>query len=294
MPTQNPQAAVNDFLRFISAERGLARNTVDAYRRDIVSFISYSNIADFKIVTSDTIVGYLSHLRSLNRASSSVARALIAIKVFFRFLKREGYIPVNIAQGLETSKIWQIVPQVLSAAEVERFLQHVKINTPEGARDRAIFELLYGSGLRVSEVCTLNIHDVDDHFVKVLGKGGKQRMVPIGKHALKAIDHYLGHFRGECKNSDTDPLFISKTGKRIDRQNIWAQIKLYAKLAGIKKALSPHGLRHAFATHLLDNGADLRVIQEMMGHSHISSTDRYMHVSRKRIWEKFFAHHPRA
>ena len=161
------------------------------------------------------------------------------------------------------------------------------------ARDRAILEVLYASGLRVSELCNLGLYAVDDEFVRVKGKGGKERLVPIGRKAVEAIDYCLQHFRGECRNEKNPVLFSTNRGKKIDRVNVWRMVKKYAKQAGIVKNIFPHTLRHSFATHLLDNGADLRVIQEMLGHASINSTDRYTHLSRRHLVEAFNAFHPR-
>jgi integrase/recombinase XerD len=215
---------------------------------------------------------------------------LIAVKVFFRYLKREGMIPQDPTLHLDTPKLWQLIPEVLSCEEVERLLAAPDQESPVGARDRAILEVLYASGLRVSEVCSLNIQDLDDTTLRVKGKGGKERVVPIAEVAVKAVDDYLTRFRGE---QEEEALFLNERGKRMDRQLVWKQIKFYAKKAGIDKRISPHTLRHSFATHLLDNGADLRVIQEMLGHASIATTDRYTHVSQHHLKSAFDAFHPR-
>ena len=232
-------------------------------------------------------------LTDQNYATSSISRNLISIKVLFRFLKRERIINNNVALYLETPKLWQLIPEVLSLDEVERLLQQPDPNHPYGARDKAILELLYASGLRVSEVCCIKINDVDDDCVRAFGKGSKERLVPLGKHALAAIDHYLNIFRDQVDSEKQKALFVTKGGKPIDRVSVWRMIKDYAKKAGITKNISPHTLRHSFATHLLDNGAELRVIQEMLGHASITSTDRYTHVSKAHVQKAFDAFHPR-
>lgn len=280
-----------DFKKHLRAERGLSSNTVDAYLSDLALFNQTLHRASFNDIQAEDIIHFLGQLRSRNYASSSISRALISVKVFFRFLHREKYIQKNVAANLESPKISQILPNVLSITEIESLLNQPDISSEKGACDKAILEVIYACGLRVSELCGLNLYDVDDNFVRVFGKGGKERLVPIGVSAVEAVDYYITHYRGECKN-EKDPLFIHN-GKRIDRLTVWSRIKEYAKKAKITKNISPHTLRHAFATHLLDNGADLRIIQEMMGHSHIGSTDKYMHVSRKKLQEKFFACHPR-
>lgn len=290
------EIALTDFCRYLAAERGLSRHTLEAYRRDISSFIvavAASGKTEPSTIALDDIVSYIGVFRSKGYASATVARALIAIKVFFRFMKREGYTTVNVALGLNSPKVWQLIPDILSMAEVEALIHAATPLTTRGARDRAILEVLYGCGLRVSELCLLNLYDVSDEGIHVRGgKGGKERLVPIGEPALHAIDHYLSHGRGECLD-ERAPLFVSKGGTRMDRIAVWKLVKRYGARAGITKIISPHTLRHAFATHLLDNGADLRVIQEMMGHSHIVSTGNYMHLSRRHIQDAFRSCHPR-
>ncbi|MFA6915307.1 MAG: site-specific tyrosine recombinase XerD [Parachlamydiales bacterium] len=293
MEKNNPfHIQIEDFRRYLAAEKGLSVNTIDAYLSDVDSFTIFLKKNDLKEINAEDIINFLSQLKALNYASSSISRGLFALKVFFRFLHREKYIEKNIAANLESPKISQLLPQVLSYKEVESLLSQPDTKTARGACDKALIEVMYGCGLRVSELCSLNLYDVDDEFVRVFGKGGKERIIPIGKKAIQAVDYYLAHFRGKCEK-ESDPLFINTTGNRMDRVTVWNRIKDYAKKANIRKNISPHTLRHAFATHLLDNGADLRVIQEMMGHSHIGSTDKYMHVSRKKLQEKFFACHPR-
>jgi len=285
-----------DFLSYISSEKGLALNSIEAYRRDITAFVTFlrtQQIASFSAVHQEHMIRFLSQLKAADYATATISRALIALKVLFRFLKREQLVSTNVALYLESPKLWQLIPEVLSGEEIERLLSQPHVNTPLGARDRAILELLYASGLRVSELCQLGIYDVDDTFVRVHGKGGKERLVPLGKKAIDAIDHYLIHYRCEFESEKQPRLFLTKYGHFIDRIVVWKMIKEYAKQAGIVKNISPHTLRHSFATHLLDNGADLRVIQEMLGHSHIGSTDRYTHVSRVRLQEAFQAFHPR-
>ena len=196
------------------------------------------------------------------------------------------------ASYFDTPKLWQLLPEVLTLQEVDALLAQPKTEDALGSRDQAILELLYASGMRVSECTMLKLADLNDTFVKVIGKGKKERLIPIGKKALQAIDHYLIHFRGEIKDP-TAPLFITKKGKPIDRNAIWKRNKAYAKSAGIQKNISPHTLRHSFATHVLEKGADLRLIQDMLGHVDISTTDRYTHVSHCKLKASFHAFHPR-
>jgi len=288
--------ALADFLLYISAEKGLSANTIEAYQRDIKTFILFLRhlgITQIAQCTQDHIVSFLSQLKSTDYASATICRTLISIKVFCKFLKRERITPNDSAFYLETPKLWQLIPEVLTHDEVNRLLQKPDSQSAMGARDKAILEVLYASGLRVSEVCGLTLYDVTDTFVKVMGKGRKERIVPIGQQALLAVDHYLSVYRCQWDSEKRQHLFVTNRGKPIDRILVWRMIKHYAKKAEIKKSISPHTLRHSFATHLLDNGADLRVIQEMLGHSNISSTDRYTHISRTRLQEAFQACHPR-
>lgn len=284
--------ALANFLSFLGAERGLARNTLLAYERDVRLFFSYTTELIF---SQETILNFLSHLQKSGYASSSICRTLMAIKVFFRFLKKEGEIELDPSHLLETPKIWQLLPDILSYQEVEQLFHAPDPATRIGVRDLAMLEVLYASGLRVSELCALNLADVDDDSVRVSqGKGGKQRMVPIASAAVTAIDRYLLLWeRGDVHDRGGEPLFLTEQGKRINRVLVWKQIRMHARKAGITKRVFPHSLRHAFATHLLENGADLRIIQEMLGHSSIATTDRYTHVSAHHLSKAFEAFHPR-
>lgn len=279
---------LKEFLAYLRCEKGLCSNTIDAYRRDLYFFFNRYD-APF---TQNKIIEHLSFLKSTGYASSSIARSLIALKVCFRFLHRENRIEVNAAEGIDSPKLWQLIPEVLTYEEIERLFSVPDCHTFEGARDKALLEVLYASGLRVSEACEMTLYSVDEASVKVLGKGNKERIVPIGSKALLAIDHYLLHFRDHIP-VQTDLLFISKKGKPLDRVSAWRQVKCYARKAGISKVVSPHTLRHSFATHLLEGGADLRIIQEMLGHANIATTDRYTHVSASRLQEAFNLYHPR-
>ena len=283
---------VTDFLDYIRSERGLSPHTIEAYGRDIFLFVEFLKGKSLKEVTSETILSFLAHLNSLSYASSSVCRMVVSVKVFFRFLKKEGEISVDLGRYFETPKIWQLVPEVLSIEEVDSLLSQPQSDDFIGSRDKAILELLYASGMRVSELCQLKISDLSDTFVKVKGKGKKERMIPVGKRAIEAVDHYLVHFRGVVKE-DPAPLFVSQRGKPISRTIIWERIKAYTRSAAIDKEVSPHTLRHSFATHLLENGADLRLIQDMLGHEDIGTTDRYTHVTGNRLKTAFKSFHPR-
>jgi integrase/recombinase XerD len=255
-------------------------------------FLETYSIESWQEIELSMIVNYLALKQKQKYASTSICRALIAIKVLFRFLKREGIVSTNILLLMETPKLWQLIPDVLSLEEMNALLRLPDTQTQQGARDRAILEVLYACGLRVSELCQLKIYDVDDEFVRVLGKGRKERIVPIGKQAIAAIDRYLS-FREDGDNKRQERLFVTRKGKPLDRIKVWKLVKFYAKKASLQKTISPHTFRHTFATHLLDRGADLRIIQDMLGHANITSTDRYTHVSQTRLQQAFRDFHPR-
>jgi integrase/recombinase XerD len=287
---------IEDFLSYLGSEKGLAKNTLISYQRDIemlLSLLKERRISSWDHVREEDLIAFLAFLKVKTYATSSVCRAIVAVKMLFRFLKREKIVANDITLYLDSPRMWQLIPEVLTVSEVEDLLHAPDPSSLIGARDKAILQVIYASGLRVSEVCGLNLQDVDDQIVRVKGKAGKERIVPIAKTAVDTIDYYLVHYRKHAVNEKIVPLFVSKKGKRIDRTLVWKRIKLYAKQVGIRKEVSPHTLRHSFATHLLENGADLRVIQEMLGHSNISTTDRYTHISQRHLIEAFEAFHPR-
>lgn len=285
------QQYIDEFLLYLASEKGLSPQTIVAYRRDLKLFSSSLKEQTLEVTESE-VVAFFEKLQSEKYASSSIYRAAMALKGFFRFLRREKILTQETPLYLDTPKVWQLVPEVLTEEEVCRLLEVPQSLEGRGARDLAILEVLYSCGLRVSEACGLNIGDVDERAVLVKGKGGKERLVPISPPALHAIDHYLLHFR-ESAGKGGEALFVTKNSKRIDRVTIWNLVKNYAKAAGITRSISPHTLRHSFATHLLENGADLRVIQEMLGHASIATTDRYTHISQKHLSAAFDQFHPR-
>lgn len=283
------------FLNFLASEKGLSPHTVSAYKHDIESFhlfLKQKGLRGLSEIEKEDVISYLATLKEKKYADASLLRFLIALRVFYRFLAKEKRVSHNVLETLESPKVWQTLPHVLSIQEIETLLSIPSKETFLGSRDRAILEVLYASGLRVSELCSLNIHDCDDTYVKVRGKGEKERIVPIGKQAIDAIDHYLIHFRDHFDHKNP-ALFLTQKGLRIDRIAVWRMIKELAKKAGIQKNIHPHTFRHSFATHLLDRGADLRIIQELLGHSNIATTDRYTHVSQERLKESFAKFHPR-
>jgi integrase/recombinase XerD len=284
------QQALQDFLCYLSSEKGLSQHTLQAYARDLKGFFQVLKRSNLQQITEEDVLAFAHKLQLKGYASSSVCRMLVSVKIFLRFLYREELIKNEIGLSIDAPKIWQLIPDILTFAEVEKLLLAPDLNTELGARDRAILQVIYASGLRVSEICGLNIQDFSDHTIRVIGKGKKERIVPVADSAVEAVDYYLLYHRRDAK---IEALFINTKQKRIDRFSIWKQLKAYAKQIGVTKSISPHTLRHSFATHLLENGADLRVIQELLGHSSIATTDRYTHLSNKHIIEAFQSYHPR-
>lgn len=288
---------IDEFITYLRVERGLSENTIQAYSRDLVRFIKYLESRDLNPVkiSRNVIRDYLGHLaHDLSKRSQS--RNVSAIKTFFRFLVSDGRMEENPARLLETPRIQRKLPDILSLDEVEQLLSQPDITTPLGQRDRAMLELLYATGLRVSELVNLRLLDVnlEAGYVKALGKGSKERMVPFGEKALYALKGYLSHGRPSLLKDALPPqLFLNFRGKPLTRQGFWKIIKKHGRMAGIIKNIKPHGLRHAFASHLLEAGADLRSVQVMLGHADITTTQIYTHVTRERLKELHGACHPR-
>lgn len=285
------QEYIANFLSYLSFERGLSSNTTEAYKRDLLAFDTFLKEKGCTVLEEckqEDILDYLLRMKVKRYAIASISRALVAIKVFLRFLKKEGILSKDVGADLELPKLWQFVPSVLTCEEVENLLNQPSGDSLVEVRDKAILELLYATGVRVSEVCSLKRTDIVEASVKVKGKGKKERVIPVGKKALLAIEKYLKLIQGE-----SEFLFVTKNGKQIDRITVWERVKFYAKKGQITKKISPHTLRHSFATHLLENGADLRIIQEMLGHENIATTDRYTHISKKYLKETFERFHPR-
>jgi len=291
------------FQQFLVSERGLARNSVISYSSDLRHFAEYltkHNIARPEEVTRDTLLDYLGECRETGMESTTLARRLVSLKLFFRFLADESLIKQDPSQLMDSPKLWSILPDFLSEAEVDAMLA---VHSPESddpleIRDRAIMEVFYASGLRVSEVAGMPVNaiDFDTEMLRITGKGSKTRFVPIARPALQILRRYLAKARPLLteKNPAIPYCFVSYRGKKIDRERLWAIVRDTAIAAGITKNVHPHTLRHSFASHLLAHGADLRVIQEMLGHSSISTTEVYTHVDRDRLTELHHKFHPRA
>ena len=290
---------IEDFLNYLLVERGLSENTISAYRSDLYK---YSDFTQKKKrlhpneIRRDDIRDYMMTQKERGLSANSISRSLVAIKVFHRFLLREKYIKEDVASVLDSPKLWKHLPEALSVSEVEEIIKKPNIRNWLGIRDKAALELMYATGLRVSEIVNLIVNNVnlDIGFVKCVGKGSKERIVPIGRQSQGALTRYIQKVRPKLiKGTPSNVLFLSRLGKKISRQSFWKMIKKYVLLAGIKKDIAPHTLRHSFATHLLEGGADLRVVQEMLGHADISTTQIYTHVNKERLKSIHHQFHPR-
>ncbi len=295
------QQLLQDFLNYLSVERGLAKNTIESYGRDLRQYLSYLNERKnglaFKEATQVTVVGYLLHLQAHGRATATLSRSLAAIKAFYHFLARERLIERDPTINLDAPRQEKRLPRVLSVQEVTRLLEQPDLKTPGGIRDRAMLEVLYATGLRVSELVSLTIEDInlEEGYLRCLGKGTKERIVPMGNMAAKYLTFYLNHARKFLAAAPGEAvLFLNHHGNRLTRQGFWKIIKKYADQLQIEREVTPHTLRHSFATHLLENGADLRSVQEMLGHADISTTQIYTHLTKGKLKEVYDRTHPRA
>lgn len=296
---QHENVYLDEFLNHLNVERGLSPNTLAAYRCDLEKFIVFlgrKGVGGFEKVKREEVIDFLMEEKDRGLAPGSLSRLLVSIRMLFRFLTSEGYLRRDVTEVIESPRLWQTLPGVLSIDEVESLLRQPDSGNKYGCRNRAILELLYASGLRASELVELKVSDVNlvSGFVRSRGKGSKERIVPVGRVAVAAIKSYLEESRPLFRKSEQPFLFLSQRGKPISRQWLWRIVKKYIRRAGIKKKVSPHTLRHSFATHVLSRGADLRVVQEMLGHSNISTTQIYTHVDRERLREVHRKFHPRA
>ncbi len=294
------QDHLQDYLNYLSDERGLAKNTLESYGRDLQQFLTYlkeKKNLDIKETTQATVIGYLLQLQSKGKATATLSRSLAAIKSYYQFLVRESIIERNPTINLDAPKQEKRLPKVLSVEDVEQLLDQPDLKHPIGIRDRAMLEVLYATGLRVSELISLKLIDVNLEmgYIKCFGKGSKERIVPLGSISLKYLKMYIDHARKFLASTPFETvLFLNHHGKGLTRQGFWKIIKRYAENLNIQIEITPHTLRHSFATHLLENGADLRSVQEMLGHADISTTQIYTHLTKDRIREVYDQAHPRA
>lgn len=293
---------IADYIHFIRVERQLSDNTLASYKRDLDEYALFiqekQQLQSFNEVTRQHILLHLEELRKHGKTARTVARHISSIRSFHQFLLRDKVTTTDPTVHLEMPQIEQKLPKVLSIEEIDALIAAPNRGKPQGLRDVAMLELLYASGMRISELIELNLEDVHltMGFVRVFGKGGKERIIPLGKGAIDACTQYLQRARHELqgKYPKTEAFFINQRGKRLTRQGCWKLLKEHAKVANIHHELTPHVLRHSFATHLIENGADLRAVQEMLGHSDISTTQIYTHISKTRLSEVYKQFHPRA
>ena len=291
---------LDDYITHLMVERNRSRATLAAYRRDLERFLKETPLEgprSLAALTPPDITGYMKKLRDTGLSAASTARSLAAIKGFYRYLEGLNIVVSNPAETVEAPKLWKTIPQTLSVDEVDRLLCAPDKSTPRGLRDSAMLETMYATGLRVSELVSLVVKDVNFEmgYLSVIGKGSKKRSVPMGETALETIKEYRTSSRQKLMPGKwADALFVTRRGEPMSRQSFWKVIKQYALKAGITKDISPHSLRHSFATHLLERGADLRSVQRMLGHSDISTTQIYTHVAKSRMKDVYKKAHPRA
>ncbi len=298
-PTRGSHTLLEDFIAYLRGECHLAINSIAAYRRDLNRFLTWTDSRPLGTLEVGDLADYVATLHDAQLAPSSIARGVVAIRTFYKFLQLEGVVTANPAELLATQKMWERVPKVLTTRQVDALLAAPRRSDKYWIRDRAMLEVLYATGCRVSEVCHLRVRDLSlaERHLRCEGKGGKQRLVPIGTRAIESIGVYTDTLRGELAAKATHPpeeLFLSRSGQAMDRIMLWRLLKRYARRVGIAAEISPHALRHSFATHLLAGGADLRHVQEMLGHASIQTTQIYTHVEHSRLRKVHRQFHPRA
>lgn len=290
---------IGRFLDYVRVEKGLATNTLLAYRRDLVKFARYLSARKRTLNEAgrEDIRGFLADLYRQGLSARAVARHLVSLRGLFHFLLREGVLERDATAQIDSPHLAQTLPKYLAAAEIDKLLGQPDPSTPPGLRDRAMLQVLYATGMRVSELVNVRWEDFDANLgiVRCLGKGSKERLIPVGKPALRALEDYVAHGRGKlAKKVRVHHLFLNQRGGKLSRVGFWKILSHYGRAAGIATPLTPHLVRHSFATHLLERGADLRSIQMMLGHSDISTTQIYTQVIKERLKQVYQAHHPRA
>lgn len=292
---------LQSFIRFLSVERGLSKNTLESYERDLQQFVNYlerQGITAWKETSKANIVGFLSQLKLLGRATATLSRNLVSIRAFYQYLVRERLVDADPSLFIEAPKPEKKLPKVLSVEEVGKLLDAPHLELVSGVRDKAMLELLYATGIRVSELISMNVDDVQLQlgFIRCMGKGNKERNIPLSSIAIRCLSAYIHKDRKKLlkKSADEEALFIGHLGTRMTRQGFWKILKRYANEMKIESEITPHALRHSFAAHLIENGADLRSVQEMLGHSDISSTQLYVQVTKLKMKDVYNRAHPRA
>lgn len=297
---------IDSFLNYLAVEKGFSKNTTDAYHNDLNQLAEFAEreIAKRNIMPSwanfsrQDMLSYLLDLKERNYAVTTIARKVAAAKSFFGFMVSEGKIRVNPMENISSPKVGKPLPDAISISQVRQLIdQPAKLSTPEAKRDRAMLELLYASGMRVSELVSLNLNDIDTKgcYVRCFGKGNKERLVPIYQQAAQVVEEYIKEVRPIFVHKESEQaLFVNQRGERLTRQGLWQILKAYAKSAGLGKRVTPHTLRHSFATHMLSGGADLRSVQELLGHANISTTQIYTHLTSEHVRRTYDKAHPRA
>jgi integrase/recombinase XerD len=297
-PASSPEDALRLFLEYLTVEKGLSRNTVQSYERDVRKLAAHLKAGRTPLprVTEDVLTGFVRKESQAGLSARSLARLISALRSYFRFLVLSGFVKRDPSARLTTPSTWLALPKFLTVEEVEALLKAPDATKAHGVRDRAMLEVLYGSGLRVSELATLKVAEVNlgDGFLVCRGKGGKERIVPLGRSACDAVGRWLAEARPLVDGEEREELFLSRRGRPFTRQGLWKLLRQHAATAGLGAKISPHVLRHSFATHLLERGADLRSVQLMLGHSQITTTQIYTHVSRERLRRVYDKFHPRA
>jgi len=289
----------DQFLHYLIVEKGLSKNTIEAYGHGLSRFFNHlkeKGVHEIQEIGKFHVRGFLLSLRKRGLSPRTIVRNLVVIRTFFRFLAQEGILGTNPIENLESPKVQKNLPEILTLREIEQLLERPDLRTPLGKRDRAMLEMLYATGMRVSELTQLPTHQVslEGGYVLLYGKGSKERIVPIGSEAIRWVLLYLKESRGVLAKGKESPfLFINRSGKPMSRQRFWKSLKDYARKAGLRKRITPHLLRHSFASHLLEGGADLRSVQMMLGHADISTTQIYTHVTGERLKKVHQHYHPR-
>lgn len=291
---------IQDFISYLSVERGLAENTLESYQRDLIKYFNFlqgRKLSCFEEASRKTIIQFLAGEREKGLSPATLTRNLASVRSFYNFLLQEQVVQRNPAAEMETPRLEKKLPRVLSFQDVELLLEQPQTGNPIGLRDKAMLELLYATGIRVSELVGLDINDINlrTGFLRCEGKGSRERMIPLGSMALFSLQEYLRSGRPKLlKNKNEKAFFLNQHGRRLTRQGFWKIFKKYTLKARISKEITPHSLRHSFATHLLENGADLRSVQEMLGHADISTTQIYTQITKRKIKEIYNRTHPRA
>ncbi len=298
--------AVDSFLNYLSVEKGYSKNTIDAYRNDLYQLAAFIReeaaksgaIPPWAGFNRQSMLSYLLNLRERGYVPTTVARKVAAVKSFFKFMVAEGIIKASPTEGVSSPKTGRSLPKPISISEARRLIeQPSKLSTPDAKRDKAMLELLYASGMRVSELVSLNLSDIDTKggYVRCFGKGHKERMIPIYEQAALTVGEYINEARPQLSpSSDETALFLNRRGERLTRQGLWQILKGWAKEAGLEAQVTPHTLRHSFATHMLSGGADLRSVQQLLGHANISTTQVYTHLTSEHVRRTYEKSHPRA